>query len=98
MRIATLYHTEMAREFAMLRAVVSSPVEFTLRCSTNETFRVEVLDKLIAEFRKQEEWCSHLERPGTRVCDLILGPPSSQARLADQLEETIGRLGAGQAG
>jgi hypothetical protein len=80
----------------VLRVVVSSLVEFALRCSPNETFLVEVLDKLIAKFQKQEERCSHLERPSTWACDLIVGPPSGRARLADQLEEATERLGAGQ--
>jgi hypothetical protein len=38
----------------------------------------------------------HLEKFGVRVCDLILGPPSCQVRLADRLEEVIRRLWAKQ--
>jgi hypothetical protein len=65
--------------------------------SPNETFWVEVLGKLVAKFRKQEEWCLCLERPQMRVCDLLLGPPFDRAWLADQLEEAVGQLGVEQA-
>jgi hypothetical protein len=44
---------------------------------------MEVVDELIVEFRWQEEWQSRLERPSASICDLILGPPSGRARLAD---------------
>jgi hypothetical protein len=43
------------------------------------------------------EWQSCLERPNARVHDLILGPPSGQARLVDQMEEAARQLGAEQA-
>jgi hypothetical protein len=55
------------------------------------------VDKLVAEFQKQEERSSRLEWSGARVCDLLLGPPSSRARLADRLEEAAGRLEVEQA-
>jgi hypothetical protein len=97
MRIAALLHAEMVRELAMLWVVVSSTVEFTPEHSPNETFRVKIVDELIAEFQRQEKRCSCLERPSMRVCDLILGMPSSQARLADRLEEAAGRLQTEQA-
>jgi hypothetical protein len=58
MRIATLYHTEMVRELVVLRATVSSAVEFVLRRSPNKTLRVEIVDEMIAEFCRQEEWRS----------------------------------------
>jgi hypothetical protein len=45
----------------------------------NETFRVEVVSKLVAKFLKQEEQCSCLEMPSVSVCDLLLGPPSDRA-------------------
>jgi hypothetical protein len=35
---------------------------------------------------------SHFENFGTWICDLILGPPLGQVRLADWLEEAVGRL------
>jgi hypothetical protein len=35
-----------------------------------------------------------LERPGMRICELLLGPPPSQARWADHLGEAAGRLEA----
>jgi hypothetical protein len=40
----------MTGELATLLAAVSSVVEFMLGCSPNETFRVEIVDELIAEF------------------------------------------------
>jgi hypothetical protein len=52
--MASLYHTDMAGELAMLRTTVSSVVEFGLRCSPDETFCVEVVDELIDEFWKLE--------------------------------------------
>jgi hypothetical protein len=94
MWITALRHTEMEEELAALRAAVSSVAEFTLGRSPNEAFRVKVVDELIAEFWKSEERRSRLERPGTRVCDLILGPPSDKARLANRLEEATEQLGA----
>jgi hypothetical protein len=36
------------------------------------------VDELVAEFWKQEERCSRLERPTVRVCDLILGPSAGR--------------------
>jgi hypothetical protein len=34
-----------------------------------------------------------LRKPGMRVYDLILGPPSSRSGLADRLEEATEQLG-----
>jgi hypothetical protein len=62
--------------------------------SPNEAFWVEVVDELVAKFQKQEERRSHLERPDTRVYDLILGPPTGQAWLDIRLEEAAGWLKA----
>jgi hypothetical protein len=39
-----------------------------------------------------EERCSQLEWPGARFYDMLLGSPSSQARLANHLDEVIGQL------
>jgi hypothetical protein len=58
-------------------------MEFMLRRSPTEAFRVEVVDEMVAKFRKQEEQCSRLERPDMRVCDLFLGPPFSLARMVN---------------
>jgi hypothetical protein len=52
--MASLYHIDMAGELAILRTMVSSVVEFGLRCSPDETFCVEVVDELIDEFWKLE--------------------------------------------
>jgi hypothetical protein len=76
----------MVRELTVLRAAVSSAVEITLGCSPNQTFRVEVVGELVAKFWKLEERHSCLEKPSTRICNLLLGPPSDRVRLADQLE------------
>jgi hypothetical protein len=50
--------------------------------------------ELVAEFQMLEELCSRLVRPGTRICDLLLGPPLGHARWADHLDEVTGWLGA----
>jgi hypothetical protein len=71
-----LHHAEMVEELAVLWAAVSSAMEFALGRSPNEAFRVEVVDEVVAEFWKLEELRSCLERPGTRVYNFILGPPS----------------------
>jgi hypothetical protein len=51
MQIAALHHTEMAGELAMLQMALSSTIEFTLGRSPDETFWVEVMDELVAEFQ-----------------------------------------------
>jgi hypothetical protein len=33
-----------------------------------------------------------LEGPGVRISNLLIGPPSSQARWADRLAEVVGLL------
>jgi hypothetical protein len=40
----------MAEKLAALRAVVSSAAELMLGCSPTKAFKVEVVDKLAAEF------------------------------------------------
>jgi hypothetical protein len=77
MRIATLLHTELAEQLAMIRASVCSVVVFVLRHSPTKAFRVEVVDELVTEFQKLERQ-SCLEKPFMRVCALILGPPSGR--------------------
>jgi hypothetical protein len=83
MRIATLHRAKMAGELAALQVVVSSASEFMFGCSPDEIFWVEVVEELIAEFQKQQERRSCLERLGMRIYDLILGPPSGRAQLAN---------------
>jgi hypothetical protein len=75
MRAVALRYTEVVRELATLRAAVSSTTGLVLGCSADETFWVEVMDELVAEFWRLEELCSWLERPGSRICNLLLGPP-----------------------
>jgi hypothetical protein len=58
MQVASLCHTEMAGELAALQAAVSSDAELVLRRSLDESFRVEVIDKLVAKFQRLEELCS----------------------------------------
>jgi hypothetical protein len=93
MWITALYHTEMIEELATLRAVMSSAAELALGCLPNETFRVEVVGELVAKFWRLEDQRSWLERPSVRICDLVVGPPSNQARLADRLDEATEQLG-----
>jgi hypothetical protein len=45
----------------------------------------EVMNELVAKFQRWEELCSRLDGPGARICDMLLGPPPSQARWADRL-------------
>jgi hypothetical protein len=87
MQIAALCHTKLARELTAFQVALSSTVELALGRSPDETFRVDVVGELVAEFWKLEEWRSHLEEPSARICDLLLGPPTSQVRLVDRLEE-----------
>jgi uncharacterized protein CbrC (UPF0167 family) len=61
--------------------------------SPNDTFRVEVVGELIAEFQKLEERCSQFEWPATRICDLLLGTPPGRAQLAERLDEATGQRG-----
>jgi hypothetical protein len=94
MQIAALHHTKMARELAMLRTVVPFVVEFTLGCSPNKTFWVEVVDELVAKILELEERRLWLECPGARIYDLLLGMPSDQAQLVNSLDVSVGQLGA----
>jgi hypothetical protein len=91
---AALHHTEVAGELNVLRVTVSSAVQLVLGHFPDETFWVEVMDELVAEFWRLEELCLRLERPGMRICDLLLGSPLSQARWADHLDKAVGRLEA----
>jgi hypothetical protein len=50
MQITALHHTEMAGELAAVLTTMSSTVEFALWCLPDETFQVEVVDDLAAEF------------------------------------------------
>jgi hypothetical protein len=79
MRLDDLRHTEMAKELAMLWAVVSSAAETVLGRSLSDTVHVEVVGELVAEFQKMEDRCSQHERPIVRICDLLLGPPTGWA-------------------
>jgi hypothetical protein len=50
MRLSTLNHTKMARELAVLRAVVSTVMMPVLGHLPSDTFHVEVVSKLAAKF------------------------------------------------
>jgi hypothetical protein len=78
MRLAALHHTEMDRALATLQAVVISTIESVLGNSPNEIFRVDVVGELVAKFQRLEQRRSWLERPTTRICDLLHGPPSGR--------------------
>jgi hypothetical protein len=71
---------------------MSSAVESRLGRSPSDTFHVEVMHELATEFQKMEDRRSWLERPTERICVLLLGPRTGQARLADHLDEDAGEL------
>jgi hypothetical protein len=50
------------------------------------------MNELVAKFWRREELCSWLEGPSARICDLLLGPPPSQAQWANRLAEAAGWL------
>jgi hypothetical protein len=79
----------MAEELAVLQAAVSNAMESVLGCSHSDTFRMEVVSELAAEFYRMEDQRSQLEQPAMRIYDLLLGPPPGRARLADHLDEAI---------
>jgi hypothetical protein len=72
-------HTQMARELFTRQAAVSSAAESALGHSPKETFNVEVVGELVAEFQKMEERHSWLEQPTTGIYDMLLGPPPYQS-------------------
>jgi putative ubiquitin-RnfH superfamily antitoxin RatB of RatAB toxin-antitoxin module len=79
MRASAICHIEMAGELATLRMAVFSVTESVLGRSPSDTFRVEVVGELVIKFKKMKVRRSRLERPTTRVCDLLLGSPPSRA-------------------
>jgi hypothetical protein len=95
MRADAIRHIEMARELAALRATVTSTVELVLGHLSDETFWVEIMDELVAQFRKLVVLCSRLEWPSARIYDLLLGLPPDQALWADRLDEATGQLEVG---
>jgi hypothetical protein len=50
MLLVALHHTEMVKELAVLRAVVSSTAELVLGCSPDDTSHVEVVGEVATEF------------------------------------------------
>jgi hypothetical protein len=93
MWLVALHHTEIGRELAVLRVVVSFATESVLGCLPSDTFHVEVVGELAAEFQKMEDQCYQIEQPTARICDLLLGPLPSQARMADHLDQADRQLG-----
>jgi hypothetical protein len=75
MQTAAICHIEMAMELATLQVTVTSTVELVLGHSSDETFRVEITNELVAQFRKLVVLCSQLEWPSMRIYDLLLGLP-----------------------
>jgi hypothetical protein len=51
-----------------------------------------VVAKLVTEFLKVEGHRSKLKRPTTRICDMLLGPPTSRAGLANCLDEAARKI------
>jgi hypothetical protein len=52
------------------------------------------MNDLVAKFRRWEELFLWLEEPGPKICELLLGPPPSQAQWTDHLAEAAGQLEA----
>jgi hypothetical protein len=92
MRLTAIHHTKIARELATLWAAVPTTVESVLGHSPSDTYRVEVVDEMAAEFEKMEDRHSRLEWPAARIYDLVLGTPPGRAWLADLLDEAAGHL------
>jgi hypothetical protein len=69
MQIATIRHTEMAEQFIVPLAAVSSVMECVLGSSPTKAFQLDVVDELAVKFRKEEERCSCLKKSDVRVCD-----------------------------
>jgi hypothetical protein len=78
MRVAALCHTKIVGDLVVLQVAVTSTTESVLVRSPYETFWVEAVGELFAEFRRLEEMCSWLKRPGVRIYDLLLGVPLNQ--------------------
>jgi hypothetical protein len=91
----TFLHTEMTGELIVLWSVVSSAVELVLGRSPGETSQVEVMNELIAKFYRWEELCSRLEGLGMKICALLVGLSTSQAKWDDHLGEATKRLEVG---
>jgi hypothetical protein len=92
MWLAALHQTEMAGELAVPQTAVSSAMELMPGRSPSDIFHVGVVGELAAEFQNMGERWSWLERPTVRICDLLLRPPPSRARLANRLDEAAGQL------
>jgi hypothetical protein len=85
-----LYHTKMVGDIAALPAVVSSAMELALRRSPNDTFHVEVVGELVAEFQMLEEPAPWATEEGSMTCSLgchLVEPnwPIVWMRLLDSL-------------
>jgi hypothetical protein len=78
MRSATFRHTEITGELTALRSMVSSATELGLGRSPGETIEVEVMNEMVATFRRREELCLPLEGPGMKICTPFIEPPTSQ--------------------
>jgi hypothetical protein len=76
---------------------VSSAMESVLGRLLGNTTRTNVVNELVAEFQKVDMHRLKLERPTTRICDLLLRPPPGWAWLADRLDEAAAQLKVEQA-
>jgi hypothetical protein len=83
-RATIICHIEMVGELAALRAVVTSAAELVLGHSPNESFLVEIVDELVAQFCKLDELCSRHEdlrrAPLTATRLGLMGRPSRRGR------------------
>jgi hypothetical protein len=82
----------MARELVALWAAVTTTVESVLGRLPSDSLCLEVATELATKFQKAGDHHSWHEWPAVRIYDLLLGPPPSQAWLADRLDEAVRQL------
>jgi hypothetical protein len=56
---------------------------------------LEVMNELVAKFRRWEELCSWLEGPGAKIYALFVRSPAGQGRWDDRLDEATEQLEMG---
>jgi hypothetical protein len=66
--------------------------------SPGENSQVEVMNELVAKFRRWKELCSCLEGPGTKICAMLIGPPANEARWPHRFDKAAEWLEMGIAG
>jgi hypothetical protein len=78
MCFAVACHTKMAMQLAALWVAMSLAAQSVLGRSSTEAFQVDVVGKMLAKFREQEERCLRLVDSVSRVCIRILGTTDDQ--------------------